>query len=234
MLNPSLKRLIITILFCASIYHTHIETNMSSLISDGSLSFCWSDESYIHTSAVRRSWSEVLLRAQIAWYATRTRRSQHHCRPIPTAQAPKQVTFEKVHTILYGDPHTMFIYHHAHKHFRKILDHSDIYTSLQADTFTAVIHKLYPRRGLRSLDMAVTCRTRKNYGRKRPYFSMLYETVLRPCISVIVYGQIRWDTEKNGGKRRPCTLSVYLERKWPFSSPFIAVFLHKRHGDARS
>jgi hypothetical protein len=61
----------------------------------------------------------------------------------------------------------------------------------------------FPGRGLRSPCMVVTCRTWKNDGRKRSYFSMLYETVLRSFISVAVYGQIRRKTEENGDYIRP-------------------------------
>ena len=72
------------------------------------------------------------------------------------------------------------------------------------------------------------------YDRTSPYISVLHGSVLRPYISVTVYGELRWYTGKYGAKRRPYTDSVYRNRKRSFFSPYITVFLRIRHGDIRS
>ena len=62
---------------------------------------------------------------------------------IHPSQAPKVVTFNQVHSILYGDPSKKFIYNYTRKYFQKDFDSSYPHTFLQTDLFFAVIRKLH-------------------------------------------------------------------------------------------
>jgi len=58
--------------------------------------------------------------------------------------APKEVTFNKVHTILYGDPSSKLIYQYGQKYFNKTLDKSYPHTFLTRDVFNSIIEKIHP------------------------------------------------------------------------------------------
>ncbi|CAF1524963.1 unnamed protein product [Adineta ricciae] len=64
-------------------------------------------------------------------------------KPIHPSQVTKVVTFNQVHSILYGDPSTKSIYNYTRKYFQKHLDLSYPHTFLQRDLFFAVIRKLH-------------------------------------------------------------------------------------------
>ena len=58
--------------------------------------------------------------------------------------APEEVTFSKVHSILYGDPTSKFIYKFGQKYFNKTYDKSYPHTFLKRDVFISIIDKIHP------------------------------------------------------------------------------------------
>jgi hypothetical protein len=58
--------------------------------------------------------------------------------------APTEVTFNKVHSILYGDPSSKLIYQYGQKYFNKTFDKSYPHTSLTRDVFSAIIERIHP------------------------------------------------------------------------------------------
>jgi hypothetical protein len=63
---------------------------------------------------------------------------------IDPSLAPAKVTFNQVHSILYGDPLSKLIYQYANKYFSKTLDNSYPHTNLKTDDFIAIIKKIDP------------------------------------------------------------------------------------------
>lgn len=66
-------------------------------------------------------------------------------RLLPISQAPANVTFDQVHTILYGNPTTKSIYSHANDTFKKVFDSSYPHTSMSVTVFNSVIQKMDAR-----------------------------------------------------------------------------------------
>ncbi|CAF1389203.1 unnamed protein product [Adineta steineri] len=63
--------------------------------------------------------------------------------PINPLNTPKEVTFNQVHSILYGDPSTKLIYDSAQKYFNKAFDPSYPNTSLKKELFSLIIQKIH-------------------------------------------------------------------------------------------
>jgi hypothetical protein len=55
-----------------------------------------------------------------------------------------EVTFNKVHSILYGDPSSKLIYQYGQKYFNKTLDKSYPHTFLTRDVLNSIIEKIHP------------------------------------------------------------------------------------------
>ncbi|CAF0801565.1 unnamed protein product [Adineta steineri] len=64
--------------------------------------------------------------------------------PINSSETPKEVTFDRVHSILYGNSSTKLIYDNAQKYFTKKFDQTYPHTSLQRDLFISIIQKVHP------------------------------------------------------------------------------------------
>ena len=65
--------------------------------------------------------------------------------PLNPSLAPAEVTFNQVHSILYGDPSTKLIYQYGQKYFNKTFDQSYPHTNLGRDVFISIIKKIDPR-----------------------------------------------------------------------------------------
>ena len=63
---------------------------------------------------------------------------------INASLAPENVTFNQVHSILYGDPSSKLIYQYAKKYFNKKFDSSYPNTNLGANDFIQIIRKIDP------------------------------------------------------------------------------------------
>ncbi|CAF0988806.1 unnamed protein product [Adineta steineri] len=63
---------------------------------------------------------------------------------INSSDKPKEVTFNRVHTILYGDPSTKLIYDNAQKYFNKTFDQTYPHTFLEGDIFISIIQNIHP------------------------------------------------------------------------------------------
>lgn len=61
------------------------------------------------------------------------------------SRIPSRITFDQVHTILYGDPKSNSIYSNAGKVFKKKFDSSYPHTSMSVDLFHTIIKKLDSR-----------------------------------------------------------------------------------------
>jgi hypothetical protein len=66
-------------------------------------------------------------------------------RPINASLAPTEVTFNQVHTILYGDPSSKLIYKYGQKYINKNYDRSYPHTNIVVDTFKSIIKKIDPK-----------------------------------------------------------------------------------------
>ncbi|CAF1120572.1 unnamed protein product [Adineta steineri] len=65
-------------------------------------------------------------------------------RPSNSSNTSREVTFNQVHSILYGDPSTKLIYDNAQKYFNKTLDLTYPHTYLRKDVFSSIIQKIHP------------------------------------------------------------------------------------------
>jgi hypothetical protein len=66
----------------------------------------------------------------------------HNRHSLKTSETPENVTFEHVHSILYGDSKSNSIYSNAKKFFNKTFDSTYPHTSLTAEIFNSAIQKL--------------------------------------------------------------------------------------------
>jgi hypothetical protein len=64
--------------------------------------------------------------------------------PIDPSLIPKEVTFNHVHTILYGDPTTNCIYRNARKYINKTYDRSYPHTNINTGEFQEIIKRIDP------------------------------------------------------------------------------------------
>ncbi|CAF4588818.1 unnamed protein product, partial [Rotaria sp. Silwood2] len=67
-----------------------------------------------------------------------------HRKPLDPFLAPTEVTFDQVHSILYGNSSSHLIYRYGRKYFNKTLDRSYPHTFLTTDVFNSIIKKLDP------------------------------------------------------------------------------------------
>ncbi|CAF0970808.1 unnamed protein product [Adineta steineri] len=63
--------------------------------------------------------------------------------PINSSYTPREVTFNRVHSILCGDPSKKLIYDNAQKYFKKTFDQTYPYTSLKEDLFISIIQNIH-------------------------------------------------------------------------------------------
>ena len=63
---------------------------------------------------------------------------------IDASFAPANVTFNQVHSILYGDPLSKLIYQYGRKYINKTYDRSYPHTNLNTNIFTSIIKKINP------------------------------------------------------------------------------------------
>ncbi|CAF1518183.1 unnamed protein product [Rotaria sp. Silwood1] len=64
--------------------------------------------------------------------------------PLNASLAPAEVTFNQVHSILYGNPSSSLIYQYGRKYFNKTFDRSYPHTQLTTNIFKLIIEKLDP------------------------------------------------------------------------------------------
>jgi len=65
--------------------------------------------------------------------------------PLNASLASAEVTFNQVHTILYGDPSSKLIYQYGQKYINKTYDRSYPHTNLRPDGFKSIIKKINPK-----------------------------------------------------------------------------------------
>jgi hypothetical protein len=141
--------IIIAILFSV-IYNKYFNTHLNLLIINKSVTIdqtnIITNSSYIHPmfkdpeAKICYSLKSLSMPEQIInLNAIAVDRQQLH-----SSVAPTEVTFNKVHSILYGDPSSKLIYQYGQKYFNKTFDKSYPDTSLTRDIFNSIIEKIHP------------------------------------------------------------------------------------------